>query len=334
MLEGRAIRWLLAAGALAIASTTITHASAYGPHPVAQATVDWKTKQKARNAYAAGKKKLEAGDYVGALGEFRTAEALVPGGAPKYQIAVCLDNMGQTADAVAAYRTFIDSRPGAKYASEIVAAGKRLSELEAQLDSKVVVRVTPAGVAGTVITVDGSPAAGPELSLEPGTHTIEVTAPGYDKATQTVEVKGGESTDVSITLQVSATTPPAPVPAPDPDQPSGGDDGQSLKIAGFVVLGIGVVAGAVTAAFGVTALSAKNDFDTTPTNELADDAEQSALIADIMLGVTGAAGITGIVLLAVGFSADSSDESEDAGVPVVLPYAGPGGAGGVVSWSF
>jgi hypothetical protein len=49
--------------------------------------------------------------------------------------------------------------------------------------------------------------------------------------------------------------------------------------------------------FGVKALGYKSDFDKTPTTELADDTERSALIADMAFGVAITLGVTGVVLL-------------------------------------
>src|SRR5262245_61760151 len=186
----RYVHTLLAALVLTVTATIATHSWAMPPWSMAQPKMDFKTKNEARKAYAAGKAKLSKGDYAGALEDFRTADRLVPGAAPKYQIAVCLDKLGNIDEAVAAYRTFIDSQPGEKYAAETVEAGKRISELEAQLEGKVKITVTPADAQAT-ITVDGAPVEGTEISLKAGTHTVVVSAKGYQDATQTVEVKGG-----------------------------------------------------------------------------------------------------------------------------------------------
>ena len=331
--RGRCLRALLAMLALSVMATITNHSLALPPWPIAQ-TADWKTKQEARKSYASGKAKMAKGDHAGALEDFRNADRLVPGAAPKYQIAVCLDRLGKADEAVAAYRVFLESQPGDKYATEVADAGKRLAELEQQLIGKVKLNITPSGVAAT-ISVDGAPAQGPELSLKPGRHTIMVSAPGYQDATQEIEVKAGGTTDVTITL--APTVGPAPTPLPDPgdDDDEDEDDGQGLLIAGFVVLGVGVVAGVLTTIFGVQALNASNDFEATPTERLADDAEENALLSDVFLGVACGTAVIGIVLIAVGATqGGEDDEEEEEARPKIVPYASPHGGGAALTWTF
>ncbi|HZO12730.1 MAG TPA: PEGA domain-containing protein, partial [Polyangiaceae bacterium] len=305
---------MLALLALSVMATITSHSLALPPWPIAQ-TADWKTKQEARKAYAGGKAKMGKGDYAGALEDFRNADRLVPGAAPKYQIAVCLDRLGKAEEAVAAYRAFLDTPPGDKYVTEAADATKRVAELEQQLIGKVKLNITPAGAAAT-ITVDGAPAQGPELSLKPGRHTIIVSAPGYQDAKQEIEVKAGATADVTITL--APTVGPSPTPLPDPiDDDEEEGDGQGLMIAGFVVLGVGVVAGVLTTIFGVQALNASNDFENNPTEKLADDAEKNALLSDVFLGIACGTAAIGIILIAVGATQGGDDDEEEARVKFV-----------------
>jgi hypothetical protein len=62
----------------------------------------------------------------------------------------------------------------------------------------------------------------------------------------------------------------------------------------LALAGVGAVVGA---GFGFKALSARSDFNKTPTTASADDAERNALIADMAFGVAVTLGITGTVLL-------------------------------------
>lgn len=291
----------------------------------AQQQPKWKMQKEAKDAYAAGKKKEAAGDYAGALADFLVADEKWPGAAPKYNIAVCHDKLNQYAEAVAAYRTFIDSKPGAKYADRVIAAGKRISELESKLEGTVNVTVTPANLQGMTITVDGAPVAGPAIKLAPGPHTIEVTAPDHAPFSQQVEVTGGATIDLPITLQPAVVAPPPPPPS------QGMSTAEILRISGFVGIGVAVVGGVLVTVFGVQALGNQSDFDATPTAELADDAESNALIADVFVGVTGAFGVAGIILLAAGYSMD--DGNSESAVRV-LPTAGPQGGGIVMTVDF
>jgi hypothetical protein len=262
--------------------------------------------------------------------EFTRADTLYPGAAPKYQIAICYDKLGKTQDAIAAYRRFIDSGPSAKYAGQVQEAQKRIAELEKSGEGTVTLAITPPNIAGLAIKVDGNPAQGLDLKLPAGTHNIEITAPGYLPLTQTVEVQAGAAQSLTLTLTPAAGQPPQPPTPPAPDDD--GDDGEALRIAGLVTLGVGVIAGVVTTVFGVQALGSASDFDATPTEELADDTETKALLADVFLGVTGALAITGVILIAVGYA--KKGDSESGAVPHVTPYAGRGGGGAVAEWRF
>jgi hypothetical protein len=184
--------------------------------------------------------------------------------------------------------------------------------------------------------VDGKPVEGTDLKLEPGEHTIEVSAEGHDPQTQTITVEQGGAQDLSVTLTPTSATPsPEPVVGDDDDDMAddGGEGVNPLQVAGFVTLGLTVVGGVLTAVFGVQALGKKSDFDATPTTKLADDAESAAVLSDVFLGVTVAMGITSAVLLGLGFSGDDGGDTTAAG-PKFLPYAGPQGGGAVVTYTF
>lgn len=289
-------------------------------------------------AFKAAQKEFAAGDYAAALPHYQEAEETIPGARPKYQIAQCLDKLGRTDEAVAAYRVFIDSNPDkTKYAAEIEEAGKRVAALEATLPAKVTVKVTPPGAQGVAIKVDGQPAEGTELSLAAGEHTVEVSAEGMKPKSETITVKANEKRDLNVALEKAAATPtPTPTPTPDPDG-EGEDEGPS-NIPAYVTLGIagaGVVLGTV---FGVQALTAQSDFDEMPTVDNADKAERNALIADMSFGVALTFGITGAVLLIsnlTGGEPEEADAAEEASlVPEVIPYGGTKGGGAAAKWTF
>lgn len=321
----RMIRTKFSRLALALTMLFVVVAAVTTISDVAHAQPKWKLQQEAKAAYGAGKKKMDAGDYAGALPDFLLADEKWPGAAPKYNIALCYDKLGKNAEAVAAYRAFIDSKPDAKYADRVIAAGKRIEELKANLEGTITLAITPANVQGVAVKIDGTAATGAEIKLSPGPHTVEVSAPGYQPVSQQVDVLGGKTLSVPVMLQVAP--PPEPVEPPS----SGSSTANVLRIAGFVSLGVGVVGGVLTAVFGVQALGAKDDFDAAPSNDLADDAEDSALLSDVFLGVGGAFGVAGIILLAAGYSMDS--DGGDTAVRV-LPMAGPQGGGVALTVDF
>jgi len=289
----------------------------------------WKQKQNAKAAYKKGKAAMTKGDFATALQGFQMADSLHPGAAPKYQIAVCYDKLGQAPEAVAAYRVFIDSKPSGKYADRVVAAGKRIAELEATMVTKVTLQITPANLAGLAVTVDNRPIQGSEVELKAGEHTVVITAPNHLPVTQTITVRQGEPMTLPINLQ-----PQGPPPSIAPAENETEDPGMGLKIAGFTLVGVGGAGLVAMGIFGGMALGSASDFDADPTTEGADDAESQAMIADIFLGVGGGLLIAGGVLLYLGYSADEDDGDFASAVPTLVPWAGPEGAGTMATWSF
>ena len=324
---------LCALGALT-GTLAITHAPVVSAQPKKAAAAEEDPKEGAKKAYGEASKLFKEEKYEEALPLFQKADNLYPGAAPKHKIAICLDKLGRTEEAVAAYRVFIDSEPGEKYADRVAEAEKRIDELQATMPATVTVVVGPEGVAGAQITVDGNPVESNELSLMAGEHTVVVSAEGYQPVTEVVTVKGGEKKNLELTLAPMAAPPPPPEPTtPPPPPPPPEEDGGHSNIPAYVTLGIagaGVILGTI---FGIQALGAKSDFDEDPTVENADDAERAALIADMSFGVALTFGITGAVLLFSGGDDDASEEAASA-MPELLPMAGPKGGGVAATWKF
>lgn len=79
--------------------------------------------------YDEGKRLQEKGDFEGAYLLFVEADRMYPGALPKYRMAVCLDALGRTKEAIAAYRAFLEvAEP--KHQESIAAVRSRLKALE------------------------------------------------------------------------------------------------------------------------------------------------------------------------------------------------------------
>lgn len=90
-------------------------------------------KTAARDAYKQAMKNFDAGDYAGALTFYRQADSLHPGAAPKHKVAVCLDKLGRSREAIKAYEEFINYNPSQRYQDRVTAAHKRIAEIRARL---------------------------------------------------------------------------------------------------------------------------------------------------------------------------------------------------------
>jgi hypothetical protein len=308
-------------------------------------------KDAATKAYKAAQEKFTAGDYAGALEGYREADTLLPGERPKFQIAVSLDKLNRAQEAVAAYQIFLDTKPDAtKLKDQIAEANARMEALK-KTPAKVKLAITPEAPAGLKVMVDGVEqplATGNELSLTPGKHQVTVQAEGFEPTTQDLELTFAETREVPLALTKKAepppppppvvvTPPPPPVTPPPPAEPPK----PRSKIPAYVTLGLAGAGAVVGTIFGIQALSAKSDFEATPTTDAADRADRNALIADMSYAVAITFGVTGAVLL---FSKDTPEETKAASSTTkpstsprkafVTPYAGPNGGGAAALITF
>src|SRR5262249_10496563 len=113
------------------------------------------------------------------------------------------------------------------------------------------------------------------------------------------------------------------------------------KVPAYVTLGIAGASAVVGTFFGIKALGAKSDFNSTPTTDNADKVERNALISDMAFGVAITLGVTGIVLLTSG--GDEPAAKEGARRPRymaqkphfnVAPFATPHGGGAAAKLTF
>jgi PEGA domain len=350
LLAGLAATTLVAAPAAAQGAPAKPAAAASkpaaSPAPAAAKPPTKKQKDVARKAYAEGEKAFNAGQYAAAQAAFSRANEAIHSPQADFWIAKSLDQQNKTEEAIAAYQSFLDNPDAAKAGDQKVTEAKtRQDALKAMLVAEISVETDPM-LAN--IAVDGAPQQGEApmtLKLAPGKHRLTVSSQGYQSKDVDLEVKGGDHMKQSIVLTkeappvaavavVAAPPPAAPPPAPPPPE-------EHSKVPAYVTLGIAGVAGVVGTIFGVKALNSKNDFNKTPTTELADDAERSALIADMSFGLAITLGVTGIVLLT----------SDDAPPPTaakakslprtaskrhfeLMPYAGPKSGGASAKLTF
>ncbi|WP_437600412.1 PEGA domain-containing protein [Sorangium sp. So ce590] len=338
------------------AGTPATAAPGKAAEPAAKVTItkpkkaltEKQKKDEAKKLYKEAEARFEKAEYAVAADLYRQADEHVPGAAPKYKLALALDRQGLVTEAVAAWQSFLDSKPDAeKFKDKITEAQGRVESLK-KTPAKVKVATVPEAPQGLKITVDGVAQTGQELSVPPGKHTLTVSAEGFADASQELEVTFAETREVSVALTPKAPEPVAAAPAQPPTPPPAAEVPPAQppppapaveprsRVPAYVTLGLagaGVVVGTI---FGIQALSAKGDFDERPTTDAADRVDRFALISDMSFAVALTFGVTGAVLL---LTDDATAEPKAAASSVtkkafVTPFVSPTGGGAAARFTF
>jgi hypothetical protein len=262
----------------------------------------------AKKHFGEGDKKFKAGDFSGALVEFKAANEIKSAPQAERYIGMCEDSLGHYSAAVEWYEKFLAHVPE-KMKDQGDEIKKREGEIKA-LPGKVHFDSTPPGAD---VTVDGKPQASPtplDAELPAGIHKVVFTAKGRVTTSKAVDVEFASTQTISATLDAdaAAAAPPpppapspiaaAPVPAAAPPPPPPPEP--RSKVPAFITGGLAVVAAGVGTAFGVIALGDKSNYDKNPTSSTADNGDTHALIADMAFGVAITFGVTSAVLFLTG----------------------------------
>ncbi|MCA9633375.1 MAG: hypothetical protein KC766_37255 [Myxococcales bacterium] len=283
-----------------------------------------------------GKKQLKDGDLASACRSLEESQRLDPGVGTLLYLAECYEQAGKTASAWATFReaaAFATRSSDAK--REKIARG-RAERLEGVL-AKLVIEVPPSvRVEGMVVTRDGDEVGsalwGTAVPVDPGTHTIRITAPS--KVEYQAEVVVPKSGDVTFAVPPLERKPPeaepeaqalapatsAPAPAPTPlvaDEGTLAEDGSGQRTLGIVVGVVGLLGVGAGTFFGLQASSKNSEADDNCRSsdssqcnqkgvDLGQEAEDAATLSTIAFGVGALALAGGIVLYATAPSNDAA----------------------------
>ena len=280
--------------------------------------------------------------YQVALPLFR--EALEATGSPnaRFYVARCLRELGRVPEAYEEMKATVrDATERAeneqKYVPTRDSAAAELALLERRV-GKLVIAITdpPAGI---VVQLGGQELdvarLGVPVAVHPGTVAVSVRAPGKISLDRQIEVPAGQTR--SLALMLVAEGPPGPSGGsgpPTPDLPGDESEGSGggIRIAGFVVAGLGLTA---IGAFAITGSMAKSDFDeldqecggvTCPDSEQGrvDDGRMLTTVANISLIAGGVLLAGGVAMIIFGGPSEPVD-SAAAGLsvaPILAPEMG------------
>ena len=187
----------------------------------AAADADAEMRARAKGQFQAGVAAYEAQRYGDALTHFQEAYRIKPHPLVRVNMANCYERLGKPLLAIFHFERFLEeSDPSSPQIKEVNDA---LRALRAKV-GEITLRVTPDGA--SVAIDNGERRKAPILepiTLEAGTHVVEVSLAGYQTQKRDVVIEGGQRSDVAITLEKGAAAAPpvvAAAPAPLPEQPA------------------------------------------------------------------------------------------------------------------
>ena len=265
----------------------------------------------------------DAGKCAEALDKLTRAESLHHAPTILERLGECQVDLGHlvegTENLQRVVREPLSTNPPPAFVAAVERARKVLALATPKIARLTIQVQAPAGVQVTV-RVDGVAVPGALIGFErptdPGHHTIEVTAPGYEPASRTIDLAPGQTDTAALTLDrqtasaivaptatasASAAPPPPPPPvhdAPPPPRPAS-------RLPAYVALGIGGVGLAVGATFGLLAIHGKSQLDGECTDKRCpagaqadlDGTRRQAAVSSVGFGVGVVGAVVGGLLL-------------------------------------
>ena len=302
----------------------------------------------ARSLAVEGLKLAKAGQCDEAIEKLERAEKLRHAPIVLGKLGECLVSVGRLVEGTEALRKMLREPVPADAAPALVQAhesAKTVLQEAKQRIPALTINVTGAKQNEVHLRVDGndvpSTVIGVELPLDPGRHVIEVTAPGFFKATAEPRVEAGDKQTVSLELKRDPNAvleqPKAPTqPINEGTQPlplaANGQDGRATgsvsapapapertsNALAYVSYGVGAVGLGVGLIFGRAAMQDKDSLAARCPNQTCGKADEDALnsartkgtISTIGFGVAAAGVALGTVWLIA--NSGGSEESKTA----------------------
>ncbi|MFO0587267.1 MAG: hypothetical protein U0441_07005 [Polyangiaceae bacterium] len=323
------------------------------------------SKAAAESLFQAAKQLMVDKKYAEACPKLVESQRLDPSPGTQLNLARCYEGLGKTASAWAEYKgaAVLAHQLGQKERED--GARDLANQLEPKL-SKLTIQA--AATPGLVVKSDGveigAASFGIAISVDPGEHVIEASAPGYetwtgkvvigpnaDSKTASVPalVKKPEAPATTATATATAAVTAAPTVNPtgaatsEPVPPQGSS---TLRTVSYVLMGAGVVGLGVGAAMGGLAASdvstARSDKTLCPDNlctpkgrALVNDASTKALVSTITLPAGLVLAGAGVVLYFVGApSAPKKGQTGTLRGVAVTPFVGPDGGAVSITGKF
>ena len=252
--------------------------------------------EEARMRFRRGVELARAGNCRGALAELQASLELVERPNTLYNIARCQEEMHRYDLAVRAYERYQSVAPADDPDRAAVEATMR--SLRALLGTIEVQSNVPASVWIGDRMVGEAPG---EVLVPGGRHALEVRARGYLPERREVEVAGQRTVQVAVSLERAEMH----VTNIEQRTVNVTEEGGAPPAVFYTGLALTAGAGVGAVALGIRTLGLRSDaeaidpLDRNARLAGAEEADQSALVTDILLGATGALAVTTLVLFFV-----------------------------------
>jgi hypothetical protein len=305
-------------------------------------------KAMAESLFQQGKAAMTAGDYDKACPLLETSLEEERAVGTLLNLALCHAKQGKTATAWAEFREAASMAERESQPERAQGARKYVADLERHL-SHITIAV-PEPIEGLVVTRAGRtvPAAtyGVPVAADPGSYTIEASAPGHQGWSTTIEL-GAKADRKTVTVPnlgaPTLSTGPGlshgKHPLEEPDESPGQDSGpNALVVTGVVVTGLGVISLGVGIALGAIAMGDTADLEdgcvdpdgrTGCTNEVLSRRETVSTKADVATGtiIGGSAAVLAGLLMILLAPDDADDPAADTATMRFHPRLGSDHAG-------
>lgn len=309
-----------AAAAPAPTAAPAAGSSVQGPVAAPRSEPTPEQRDRAREAYARGQALFDQGKFAEAEAAFAEAYALVPNPLVLLSTAECETRLGKLDDAYVAFERYLRDRPDAPDRADVERKAAELLSLPATL-------VLSSEPAGALIKLDGkemgarTPA---EIKASRGPHTLELTLPSYEVASESVQARIGARHELHAVLKTVPVPPQAPPPANLKLTPEAHASPTTALWITSIVGAAGLVTGTV---LGFIVLAERSDYDAKPSEASAKRGERLALFTDVAFGMGAMALVTGAVLYFTADDPEASATPERAVSLSLSPSASAHGAG-------
>lgn len=288
-----------------------------------------------------GRELFQHDRHAEALAEFRASLELFRSPNTRLYAGLCLQRLGRFAEAHTELSRTVSE------AGELVVTDRRyegardlarraLAEIEPRL-AQLSVRVVdpPPGVTVRVGRVPLDAAAlGVSLPYDPAEVTVVAEAPGFLPSQQVVRLTAGGRASIELGLRSVGSVATVRIP-PSTEGPQGPPSrGGGVRVAGFVIGGLGIASLAGFAALGSMAASEYNELSlvcprlacTAARVRQIDDGEQLTTMANVTLVAGAALLVTAVVMIAAGGPRAVTERSTQAYIDPSLGTIGVRGA--------